>query len=226
MKINKNYYWIFAILCIGTNIHASPVLMDAPSPSFSPPMVCKPATENETEPTMDAGSLGHSISLEETQESPDALNTPGEPFEPTLSVSFLSSDKESEQAPKENSVSLPATSSNASDTNNHLDSFTGIKTWLEGTALPVLQNAKNYTTDNLIPQAQEMTENVAYQAKETGKTIIEYMNSNFVPKLKDLASTIGQTLISWAAKSETKSTAEETEDMTSEPKPSQETPII
>ncbi len=224
MKTNQKYYWIYAILCIGTHIHATPVYMDTSSPSFSDPIVCKPVTENNTKPVMDVGSLGRRASLEEAPESSDTVGTAVNPSEPTINVPLLSS--EPEHAPKEDGASLPAASSDVSDTTQNLDSFTGIKTWLKGTALPVLQTAKDYTTDNLIPQAQEITENVAQQAKETGKTIVEYMNTNFVPKLKDLASSVGQTLISWAAKSETQGTAAEAEDGPSELRASPETSII
>jgi hypothetical protein len=224
MKKNQNYYWICAILCIGTQIHATPVYMDTSSPSFSRPVVCKPASENSTEPATDVGSLGRSASLEETPESSDTLGTPVDSSEPTTNSPLLSS--EPENAPKEDSAALPSASSHVRETRQNPDSFTGIKTWLEGTALPVLQTAKDYTTDNLIPQAQKITENVAQQAKETGKTIVEYMNTNFVPKLKDLASAVGQTLISWATKSETQGTKAEAEDAPSELRASPETPII
>lgn len=76
--------------------------------------------------------------------------------------------------------------------------YNGIQEWFQNAAFPALQNVQNYATETLVPAAQDITQTVSDQAKETGKSVVSYMKNTLVPSLKDVVGRVGQTLVSWS----------------------------
>ena len=214
MKIHQKIYCIATLLhfgCIGGNSYARRLFI---------------------EPTASIGiekSAGAPLIKETMKQEIDDNNISDDAAESTLGIDISSPKQEDARPITEEPQDEPASSQ--PNATAPYDAFTGIKTWLEGTALPVLQNARDYTTDNLIPQAQEMTETVANQAQETGKTIVNYVQTTLVPGLKELANRLGTTLIAWSQQPDEKNKkAEETDTEETQvplkPNPSQDAPII